>query len=51
MIWSQRHGYDANINLHAGWGKYMEWQYPVTVEVTNSAAFKAAGAVEAAASL
>ena len=34
-----------------GWAKFMEWKYPVTIEVTSSAAFKGAGAVEAAASL
>jgi len=35
----------------AGWARFMEWKYPVTVEVTNPAAFKGAGAVAAAASL
>jgi hypothetical protein len=34
-----------------GWAKYMEWNYPVEIVVTNKAAFRAAGAVEAAASL
>ncbi|KAK4556538.1 hypothetical protein LTR86_006109 [Recurvomyces mirabilis] len=34
-----------------GWAKFMEWNYPVSVEITNPTAFKAAGAVEAAASL
>lgn len=29
----------------------MEWKYPVSIEITNSRLFKAAGAVEAAASL
>jgi len=33
------------------WGKYMEWMYPVEVRFTNKSAFKAAGAVEAAATL
>ncbi|RDL39064.1 Uncharacterized protein BP5553_03404 [Venustampulla echinocandica] len=33
------------------WAKYMEWIYPVEVRITNKAAFRAAGAVEAAASL
>ncbi|KAL3427113.1 hypothetical protein PVAG01_00622 [Phlyctema vagabunda] len=33
------------------WGKYMEWMYPVEVRITNTTAFKAAGAVEAAATL
>lgn len=35
----------------AGWAKYMEWMYAVEVRYTNKAAFKAAGAVEAAATL
>ncbi|KAL0261916.1 hypothetical protein SLS55_003349 [Diplodia seriata] len=34
-----------------GWAKFMEWKYPVEVQITSSTAFKAAGAVEAAASL
>ncbi|KAM3425305.1 hypothetical protein BST61_g7252 [Cercospora zeina] len=34
-----------------GWAKFMEWKYPVSVEITSPAAFKGAGAVEAAASL
>ncbi|KAL1872588.1 hypothetical protein Plec18167_006706 [Paecilomyces lecythidis] len=34
-----------------GWTKFMEWKYPVEVVVTNKAAFKGAGAVEAASSL
>jgi hypothetical protein len=29
----------------------MEWKYPVEIRFTNKSAFKAAGAVEAAASL
>ncbi|KAH7351043.1 hypothetical protein BKA65DRAFT_536095 [Rhexocercosporidium sp. MPI-PUGE-AT-0058] len=33
------------------WAKYMEWMYPVEVRFTNSKTFKAAGAVEAAASI
>ncbi|TVY78515.1 Uncharacterized protein LSUE1_G004105 [Lachnellula suecica] len=33
------------------WGKYMEWMYPVEIRFTNKSAFKAAGAMEAAASL
>ncbi|KAI9742705.1 MAG: hypothetical protein M1818_003846 [Claussenomyces sp. TS43310] len=33
------------------WAKYMEWMYPVQVRYTNKAAFKAAGVVEAAATL
>ena len=34
-----------------GWKRYMEWNYPVEIVVTNQARFKAVGAVEAAASL
>ncbi|GAB7349959.1 hypothetical protein MBLNU459_g0651t1 [Dothideomycetes sp. NU459] len=34
-----------------GWAKFMEWKYPVTIEITNSKLFKGAGAIEAAASL
>ena len=34
-----------------GWAKYMEWKYPVQIEITSPSTFKAAGAVEAAASL
>lgn len=37
--------------LCVGWGKFMEWKYPVTVEITSPGAFKGAGAIEAAASL
>lgn len=39
------------IDLYLGWAKFMEWNYPVEVVVTSKKAFKAAGAVEAAASL
>ncbi|KAJ9619822.1 hypothetical protein H2203_008093 [Taxawa tesnikishii (nom. ined.)] len=34
-----------------GWARFMEWKYPVSVEVTSPGLFKGAGAVEAAASL
>ena len=34
-----------------GWAKFMEWKYPVKIEITNKALFRGAGAVEAAASL
>jgi len=34
-----------------GWKQFMEWKYPVEIVVTNKAAFKGAGMVEAAASL
>jgi hypothetical protein len=38
-------------NFCLGWAKWMEWMYPVEVRFTNKTAFKAAGAVEAAAML
>lgn len=34
-----------------GWKQFMEWKYPVEIVFTNKKAFKAAGALEAAASL
>ncbi|KAI5359565.1 hypothetical protein Slin14017_G104670 [Septoria linicola] len=34
-----------------GWGKFMEWKYPVSVEITSPGVFKGAGMIEAAASL
>jgi len=34
-----------------GWAKYMEWKYPVEVVYSDKSAFRAAGAIEAAASL
>ncbi|KAF2249519.1 hypothetical protein BU26DRAFT_519561 [Trematosphaeria pertusa] len=34
-----------------GWAKFMEWKYPVEIVVTSPAAFKGAGAIEAAATL
>lgn len=34
-----------------GFAKYMEWKYPVEVIITSKAAFRGAGAIEAAASL
>ncbi|KFY18056.1 hypothetical protein V492_00181 [Pseudogymnoascus sp. VKM F-4246] len=36
---------------YTGWAKYMEWMYDVEVRYTNKAAFRTAGAVEAAATL
>lgn len=39
------------LTRETGWAKFMEWKYPVIVEVTSPAAFKGAGAVQAAASL
>ncbi|KAI9671986.1 MAG: hypothetical protein M1817_002282 [Caeruleum heppii] len=30
-----------------GWAKYMEWMYPVDVRITNKAAFRISGALEA----
>ncbi|KAF2211677.1 hypothetical protein CERZMDRAFT_42766 [Cercospora zeae-maydis SCOH1-5] len=37
--------------VYYGWAKFMEWKYPISVEITSPGAFKGAGAVEAAASL
>jgi hypothetical protein len=34
-----------------GWKKYMEWQFPVEIVMTDPTRFKAVSAVEAAASL
>jgi hypothetical protein len=34
-----------------GWAKFMEWKYPVEVVFTSKRTFRAAGAIEAAASL
>jgi len=33
------------------WAKIMQWKYPVEVRFTSQTAFRAAGAVEAAATL
>ncbi|KAB8342857.1 hypothetical protein FH972_022455 [Carpinus fangiana] len=33
---------------YIGWTKYMTWMYPVEVVVTNQAAFKGVGIIEAA---
>lgn len=41
----------TNSNESLGWAKYMEWMYPVEVRFTSSKTFKAAGAVEVAASI
>ena len=34
-----------------GWAKFMQWKYPVEVVITSNKTFKAAGAIEAAATL
>ncbi|KAL6704096.1 hypothetical protein ACN47E_008759 [Coniothyrium glycines] len=34
-----------------GWAKFMEWKYPVEIVISNPKLFKAAGAIEAAATL
>jgi hypothetical protein len=44
-------GVDAYIEQTAGWKRFMEWKYPVEVVITSPGTFKAAGAIEAAASL
>ncbi|QIX01265.1 hypothetical protein AMS68_006782 [Peltaster fructicola] len=33
------------------WARYMEWQYPVSIEFSSKRTFKVTGAIEAAASL
>lgn len=35
-------------NAQIGWGKYMEWKYPVNVVIGDHAAFRGAGVVGAA---
>ncbi|GAB7349958.1 hypothetical protein MBLNU459_g0651t2 [Dothideomycetes sp. NU459] len=49
--WSKRNAWLTGHDDLAGWAKFMEWKYPVTIEITNSKLFKGAGAIEAAASL
>lgn len=39
------------LTMRSGWAKYMEWKYPVEIVISSPKTFKAAGAVEAAASL
>ena len=34
-----------------GWARFMEWKYPVEVKITSPNTFRAAGMIEAAASL
>ncbi|KAF2114620.1 hypothetical protein BDV96DRAFT_494978 [Lophiotrema nucula] len=34
-----------------GWAKFMEWKYPVEIVITSPKTFKAAGMVEAAATI
>jgi len=43
--------YAKSTDLSTGWAKFMEWKYPVEVVVTSPKTFKAAGAIQAAASL
>lgn len=43
--------HNADRGCCTGWAKFMEWKYPISIEITNSKAFKAVGAIEAAASL
>ena len=37
--------------LFTVWGRVMEWKYPVEIVITNPKLFRAAGLVEAAATL
>ena len=47
----QAMGFRKWTDIITGWGKWMEWQYPVRVVVTDKTMFRAAGVVEAVASL
>ena len=47
----RRKSTSVTLTIHTGWKQYMEWNFPVEVVVTNKAAFKGAGIIEAAASL
>ena len=40
-----------SLKLNLGWAKFMEWKYPVEVKITDPGAFRAAGVIEAAATL
>ena len=42
-----RHPEADTLGALLGWAKYMEWMYPVDVRITNKAAFRVAGALEA----
>ena len=44
-------GSDKHICFLTGWARYMEWLHNVEIRWTSKKAFKAAGAVEAAATL
>ena len=41
----------ANNCIYKGWAKFMEWKYPVEVVITSKRSFRAAGAIEVAATL
>ena len=53
VSWSLRMGMGDGrlMSGDLGWAKFMQWKYPVEVVVTSKKTFKAAGAIEAAATL
>jgi hypothetical protein len=51
LFWCLGVGGSRHVLTVAGWAKFMEWKYPVEIVITNKAAFKGAGAIEAAATL
>lgn len=42
---------ERELMMLAGWTRFMEWQYPVRIEITSRRTFRAAGMLEAAATL
>lgn len=52
--WGKNHAildYKQCTDSVVGWAKFMTWKYPVTIEITSPKTFKAAGMIEAAATL
>lgn len=45
------HAVERLLTSDIAWAKYMEWQFPVSVEFSSKRTFKITGAVEAAAAL
>ena len=41
----------TDISTRIGWGRFMEWKYPVEIKITDPVLFKGVGAVEAASPL
>ena len=46
--WNSSYGQRTDLRLMVGWGKYMEWMYPVEVRITKNPSFRATGAAVAA---